>query len=84
MAELSRATMSLGVPFGAHRENQVERYAPGTPASSTVGMPGAFGTFSHSLGQFLTRTAGVRITFLVDRLTLRRLNASEFSHDLDA
>src|ERR1700730_5537396 len=37
----SRATMSLGVPFGAHREYQVEKYAPGTPASSTVGMPGA-------------------------------------------
>jgi hypothetical protein len=33
--------VALGVPFGAHREYQVEKYAPLTPASSTVGMLGA-------------------------------------------
>jgi hypothetical protein len=40
-AVLSLATISFGVFFGAHSQSHVEKYAPGTPASSAVGMLGA-------------------------------------------
>src|SRR5262245_205043 len=43
-AELSFATTSVGAPLGIQRPTHVDRWNPGRPASSTVGMSGAAAT----------------------------------------